>query len=185
MKKTILLLAVSLSLTGYSADTNTPPTTGGILQDVKGSLGNITNYAFAPYLTYAPKAPTKYGGGILALYNVNNYVGAGVGVDWLGHFNLASGNVTLKVPTHPIAFLHWGWNPSFTPNVLAGVGVPFGGAKQSNGGVSGIAGVGGNLDLFDWKGFNLGAGAELINWSSADAYSGKHYEVFLDIHKGF
>lgn len=179
------LLALCLQVNAQTDTTNAPAPPSSFLGDLKINLGNVTNYAAVIYGTYAPKAPTTKGGGFLLVYNVNNYVGVAAGADWLGKFNMCSGNVTLKLPTHPLSFLHWGWNPALTPNVIGGIGVPFGGANSANGGVAGIAGVGANLDIYTFKGFTIGAGYELVNWSSADKYSGKHHELFLDLHKGF
>ena len=45
-----------------------------------------TNIAVVPYATYAPSAPHKWGGGILTLWNITPYLGAGMGMDYLGCF---------------------------------------------------------------------------------------------------
>ena len=151
-----------------------------IWQDVKGA----TNYAIAPYLTYAPKAPTKFGGGILGIYNVNNYVGAAIGLDWLGGFSLVSGNIELKLPVKPLA--NYGYtNLIATPFAIGGIATPYSGAGQANGSLASIEGVGASVDFAHLWGGTFGVGGALVNWTSSGAYSGKHYQAFVKWSRGF
>lgn len=175
-KQIISLIAVTFALA--------TSTKAALLDDISTGLGNVTNWAVAPYFTYAPDAPTKYGGGILALYNVNQNVGVGTGVDWLGSFSLVSANVTLRLPTRPLTFMGFS-NFVATPFVLAGVGTPFGGAGGNNGAVSTIEGAGMNFDVAKIKGWNFGFGYAYDNWTSVGAFSGRHHQGFVKLSKGF
>lgn len=176
MKKLLALLAVCFALTGYSQTT----TSQSILDTFKPVL-SATNIEVVPYLTYAPSAPTKYGGGVLAIYNLNNYVGAGAGVDWLGHFSLFSGNVTLKYDIVPFknsssAYLQ---GITITPFAIGGLATAIGGAGDNNGGISTIEGGGLSLSGVIPKAPKLKVGGAVVNWTGAGDYSGKHYEGFL------
>lgn len=170
------------------ATTTSPSVTAGLQQvydALKGvPLMNLTNYSIDPYATYAPKAPTKVGGGLLALYNVNDYVGAGLGVDWLGQFSLVSGNATLKLPTHPLVWTGWAWatNLAMTPFVIGGVGTPLGGAS---GNVSTIEDAGDAFEFGHLWGGRLEVGACYGQWTGAGAYSGTRYHAFLGWTKNF
>ena len=163
-------------------------------ETVLGKLGSFiggsgitqaTNYAFAPYFTYAPSAPKgrQWGGGMLVIYNVNDFLGAGIGGDFLGQFTLVSGNVQLKVDTRPLSFLGgYATNIVVTPFGLVGAGTPFSGTSQS---VIGIADVGGNVAFGHWLGGTFGTGVAWGTWTGAGQYSGERYHVFLDWKKGF
>src|ERR1035437_3494061 len=146
--------------------------------DVKSA----TNYAIAPYLTYANKAPTKIGGGILAIYNVNNYVGAGMGVDWLGGFRMVNGNIQLKVDTKPLSFIGW-TNIVVTPFVLVGIGTPF--SNTGGGGVSTIEDVGAYVQFGHFLGGRFLVGAAYGQWTGVGPYSVQRDHGFLGWKKGF
>lgn len=188
MKIKLILLSILCSI-GVIAQTNTPPPTpdtiGGKIDAITGGLSVLTNWSAYPYFTYAPDSPKKYGGGILAIYNVNNNFGAGLGVDELGgKFNMISGDVTLKIPTHPLAFLG-ATNFSAIPFGIAGIGTPLSGAGTANGNISTIAGAGVAFDIFQWKGFQASVGYEYSIWTGASDFSGAHHHIFLGVRKGF
>lgn len=145
-------------------------------------LDSLTNFAIAPYFTYAPKAPTKYGGGALLIYNVNNNIGAAMGIDWLGSFSMISGNVTFKVPTHPLTFIGLP-NIVATPNVIAGISSPMSGSAAGH--LSGVVGAGLDVDLFTLGKGKVGVGYEAVQWTDAGDFSGLHHEVFVAYHLGF
>jgi len=186
MKKLILsaLTAIALCLPAQ-AQTNTSPKLLGFLTDLGSGLAKATNWTVAPYLTYAPDAPRKYGGGLLAVYDVTENIGVGSGIDWLGSFNLISGNVTLKVPLHPLEKLGGNWtNVVMTPIGIAGLGTPVGGADADNGNLSTIAGAGMGVKLKRWKGWDIGGGYAWTHWSGAGDFSGKHHQIFVQLSKG-
>lgn len=152
-------------------------------------LTQATNWAAVPYLTYAPdiQSDHKVGGGLLALYNVNEYVGAGLGLDWLGQFNLVSGNVTLRLPVHPLAFIgsEWAKNFTVTPFGIGGIATPLGGAGEDNGRAAGIFGGGASFEVLKLAGGQVSTGAAVVNWTEAGDYSGNHYQIFLSWNKDF
>jgi hypothetical protein len=191
IKTFLTAMAVALlAATGW-AQTNAPATNsilGTLWGDISTGIGSVSNYAVAPYLTYAPSAPKKVGGGVLAIYNLSKYVGAGVGVDYLGQFSLVSGNVQLQVPTHPLSFISTNSflaNLTLIPFVLGGIATPMSGAGTANGGLASVEAVGGDVDFLQFWGGNFGVGAALANWTGAGEYSGKHDEFFVKWSKGF
>ena len=158
-----------------------------------------TNYSFEPYYgTYAPKsAPKHNGGGILAVYNVNNYVGLGIGADELGRFNMLSVNATLQVPTQPLLFIS---NFSGVTNGLISViansyWTPFelmGGGKSLTdvGNVSSSYGTviqdtGMYVQFSHVLKGQLNVGGCYGQWDNAGEYSGKRYHFFFGWSKGF
>jgi len=157
---------------------------------VSSSIASATNYAFAPYITYAPKAPqgNRVGGGVLTVYNVNQYVGGALGIDYLGQFSLVSGDLTLQYPTRPLlrvptikqtAFASNFW---VTPFVLGGLGKPLAGTES---GVAVITDVGVQTKFGHFLGGQFGAGACWGEWANAGAYSVKRYHGFINWSKGF
>jgi len=182
----IKLLLASLLIAGTvlaQTTTNTPPAmnappSSGFLEDLAAGLASVTNWVVAPYGTYAPDAPTKYGGGIIGFYNINQYVGAGPGVDWLGDFNLVSANLTLRLPIHVSKI-------TTTPFIIAGLATPISGAGKANGQVATIAGAGLAVDLFKIKKVKVGAGYAYDLWTNAGDFSGKHHQIFISGKMGF
>jgi hypothetical protein len=154
------------------------------LSTLWGEVKGATNYAIAPYATYAPKAPTKFGGGALLIYNVNQYVGAGAGVDWLGGFSLFSGNLQLKLPMHPL--VNYGFPGfEFTPFVLGGLGTPASGAGTANGGLSTVKDIGAQIKFGHFAGGQFSAGATYGTWTGAGPYDVVRYHAFVAWQKGF
>ena len=185
LQKLIVGIALLTGITAFG-QTNSPTDTNSsttISLDTFKPLITASNWIVVPYATYAPDAPTKIGGGVLALYNVNQFVGGGVGVDWLGHFSLVSGNLSLKYPINVNLF---GKSYTLSPFALGGVATATGGAGSNNGGISTIEGAGVAADkLFTLWGGQVGLGVAMINWTGAGDYSGKHYQGFLSWHKTF
>ena len=150
------------------------------------NLKSATNYAIAPYATYAPKAPTQFGGGVLAIYNVSQYFGAGVGADWLGGFNLVSGNIQLKLPTHPLSSLGGNWaNIEVTPFAIGGIGTPFSGAGAANGGISTIEDAGLQIKFGHLWGGQFGVEGTYGRWTGSGAYDVARYHAAISWQKGF
>lgn len=219
MKKYIALLiglAVTVSVTLH-AQTNVAqvpnllgasPSLSAALSQVVAAVENSdilnsTNYAFAPYLTYAPSAPAgnRIGGGVLAIYNVPSLnttyaatngsagFGAALGVDYLGQFSLVSGNATIHIDTHPLAHIAiLGFLPDSIKNVtvtqfaLAGLGQPMSGGGA---GAATIWDIGEVAKFGHWLGGNFGVGFTWGEWMNAGAYSGHRYHVFVEWQKGF
>ena len=184
---TITVTNASGGVSTYVLASTNPPTASffsvsgleGIWQDVKGA----TNYAIAPYATYAPAAPVKVGGGAIFIYNVNNYVGAGIGIDWLGGFSMVSGNVELKLPVKPLASFGF-TNLTMTPFVLGGIGTPI----QSGGGGSGLStieDVGADIEFGHLAGGQFIVGASYGKWLGNSPYDVTRYHLFFGWKRGF
>ena len=204
MKTKLFLLAavaaISLTpLTRSEAQTNTPATnapsiTGGlgeILQSV-GLSADPTNYAAATFIGRSLTA-NEGAAGLLVIENVNNNVGVVAGFDYLwgggklGSANIVSGGITLKQATHPLQFLGvtgWTSNLVVTPYAMLLTGTPTAGTSN-NGGLCAIARAGANVDLYNLKGFELGAGIDYGNRTGAGAYNGNWIDFVFTIRKGF
>ena len=182
MKRLFALIGVAalLATGNVQGQTNAVPTT---LDQIINLIGSPTNYAAEFYGTYAPSAPTKVGGGALAILNVNQYVGLGLGLDYLGDFSLVSGNVQLSLPFHPLPSQF----PTLvvTPFVLGGVGTAYSGSGKFNGAVSSIADVGAAIKFGHLWGGQFNTGASYGTWSGVGAYDVKRYHVFLGWSHGF
>ena len=183
MKKLIAVIgAVLLLAVTTHAQTNT--TTGtSFLSQLWSDLGSATNFAVVPYGSYGLNNH-KVGGGALALYNFNNYVGAGIGADYMGQFSLVTANIELKLPTHPLSFVGW-TNFTATPFVYSGIGTPMSGAGTANGGISTHLGAGANVDLLKALGGEISVGGAYVARTGAGDYSGKYLNVFLAWRHGF
>ena len=158
-----------------------PPTDQSFLTTAWNDFKGATNYAIAPYATYAPKAPTKLGGGILGIYNVNNYVGAGLGLDWLGGFSMVSGNIQLKVPINAGQFISGWTNFTATPFVLGGIGAPFSGGS----GASLIEDIGAYAQFGHLWGGQFVTGGSYGKWLGSGPYDVVRYHAFFGWKKGF
>jgi hypothetical protein len=194
--KITAILTVGFCLLGLAVnaqtDTNSAPpaptsitlTTAG--ETILDHLKKATNYAVVPYLSYGLDNH-KVGGGVLALYNFNDFVGAGIGADYLGSFSLVSGNVQLKVPIKPLAFIGGNFATNFTatPFIYSGMGTPISGAGNHNGGISTHAGAGAYFDVAKLWGGEVSVGAAWITRTGAGAYSGKYLNGFVGWRHGF
>jgi hypothetical protein len=190
MKKLIMTISLigAFCLTSKS-QTNNLGIFGTLGQDIDNSgILNATNYAFAPYATYAPSAPKgrQWGGGLLAIYNVNNYAGMALGGDFLGQFTMVSGNATLQLPIQPLKTY------SFLPDSIKNVQVvPFGligvGKTLSGGGstFASITDIGGAIKFGHLLGGQFGTGYSYGRWDNAGIYSGVRHHLFLDWSYGF
>lgn len=204
MKKTFLLCALVASLftsgcltQSAMGQTNVivnqiPTISGGLSQiweAVKTTgLATATNYAVEPYLTYAPNAPKsdRIGGGLFLAYNVNNYVGTGLGIDYLGEFSLVSANVQLKLPIRPFKSLTL-FNGALTniavcPFALAGVGKSF--TSGADGAIA-ITDAGAYIGFGHLWGGQFNVGGCYGRWDNAGIYSGPRAHLFVGWSKGF
>jgi len=190
LKQYLIIAFATLGLITASFAQDAKPV-NTVVSAVKSSgLLSATNYAFEPYATYAPNLKTKIGGGVLAIYNVNDYLGAGLGIDWLGQFSLVSGNATLKLPInagekakHYIPALpDFVTNVVVTPFALAGLGTPLSGA---GGNCSTIEDIGAYVQIGHLSGGKFNLGACWGQWNNAGEYSGKRYHIFAGWSKGF
>lgn len=189
-RRTLALLIVWCAILFVALGVKAQDTNGWWKQtwNAVSPLTTATNYSFNPYFTYAPDAPNgqKVGGGLLAVYNVNNYLGAGIGFDYLGQFTLVSANVELKLPIHPFTtlaptntFLH---DLSVTPFALVGAGTPMSGAST---GVSSIVDTGAIFQFGHLWGGQFNVGGAYGRWDNAGIYSGNRYHATAGWSRGF
>ena len=201
MKNIIKIMGIAICLVANSAFAQTPPTapivtntapindTKGFVEAVKDSgVLNATNWAFVPYATYAPntKKGDLWGAGALVAYNINQYVGAGFGVDYLGRFSLLSANVSFK---YALPFGQYISTSSpfvkdikLVPFALAGIGRPLGGVDE---GVSTLQDVGGYFEVGKFADGRFAVGGCWGQWQNAGDYSGTRYHFFLGWSKSF
>jgi hypothetical protein len=192
-----LASTMAASLAIAQTDTNTPPpvtnTNGpstGLLSDIFNSvkasgLTKATNWSIDPYATYAPNVAkgSKIGGGLFLTYNVNQYVGAGLGVDYLGQFSIVSANVSLKYATHPLGFLGSSFtNIAVIPFGIAGIGKATGGTSS---GAIAVTDVGAYIAFGHLWGGQFDVGAAYGRWDNAGDYSGVRYHIFAGWSRGF
>ena len=145
------------------------------------SIASASNIVIAPFgmtLTSGAKSGT-WGGGVLALYNLNNYIGTGVGIYYLGQWFDFNGTVQLQLP---IVFSS---NIVLTPFIAGGIGTSFAGAGNANGDIDVISQMGVNADLFTIGGWRFGTGGFFGTISGAGQYSGDDAGFFAKISKGF
>lgn len=188
--KSIIVVLALLFLCGkIHAQTITNLTTVDKIIDL---IGSPTNYAAGFYGTYAPKAPTKVGGGGFIAYNFNHYVGAQVAADWLGQWSLISGSITLQAPFHLTTILpsgissdSWIANVILTPYARAGVATAYSGGGKFNGAASVDTAVGGYIKFGHLLGGNFDVGGDFSKWQGSGAYDVPRYHVFLAWSKGF
>lgn len=206
MKKTLaLIVATVLLATGTQAQINASNVVSQITTNAAQQTGldkainalglSITNYTLDPYLTYAPSVPkgsSKIGGGILALYNFNQNVGAGIGLDWLGQFSLVSGDLQLGAPFHlstivPV-FKNVAWLQSVevVPFALGGVGTPYSGNGHFNGSAMVISDLGGAVKFGHALGGQFDTGLAWGKWTGSGTYANvTRYHAFIGFTKGF
>lgn len=152
------------------------------------SLASITNWAIEPYLTYAPDikgTSSKVGGGALILYNLNNYMAGGVGIDYLGQFSLFSGNLTLKLPIPVSRYIELPKpfdNLTIVPFTLGGIATPMSGESESP---IMVWDVGAAIKFGHLWGGQFNTGAAYGAWENAGDYSGKRYHIFVGWSKEF
>lgn len=165
-----------------------PPVTvshPNFLTTAQADLKGATDYAVVPYATYAPNAPTKVGFGALIIYDVSKYVGAGIGIDWLGGFSMVSGNVQLKLPIRlsTIGFrcMSGLTNDFITPFTLGGVGTPFSGSS----GLSTIEDIGLYLQFGQLWGGQFVVGASYGKWIGNGPYNTTRFHGFGGWKIGF
>jgi hypothetical protein len=175
--------------------TNAPLSWGLVGKAIWNGLKTASNYSVSPYATYAENAPKgrQFGGGALFVFDVSQNVGIGMGVDYLGSFNMVNGNVTIKQSLRPLTYLGmtsaFASNFTVTPFGIAGACSPISSAGSANGSIGAIYGAGFNLDLcqFDVGGttLKLSTGYARTEWSNLGAYSGWRDSLFLGLRAGF
>lgn len=157
----------------------------GILSLALGVIDKTpTNFAIAPYATYAVDAK-KFGGGIAGVYNVNNYFGAVVAVDYIGgQFLGVSGGIQIQMLIHPLSSFGV-TNFSLTPFAISAVGTSLQGGGGGNGAVQTIETAGLDAHFGHLWGGQFLVGGAYGTRSGAGAYSGGYINAFIGWKKGF
>lgn len=129
------------------------PFFSGPIVDVLKDLSTATNWGFGAFSIIRPKAgnnPMALGGGAVALYNFNKFVGTGVGVDVLNNrVTMPSAQFQLQAPinlggTNGVRATFFG---------LTGIATSVAGQGDDNYTVVGL--FGGGLDVRIYKGLGL------------------------------
>lgn len=163
---------------------STVPTNGfwyDPLWNLYKNISTATNIAIAPFamtLTSGDKQGT-WGGGVIGLYNVTDYLGTGIGLYNLGGWYEFNGTVQLQ---YPLSLASW---MVVTPFLAAGIGTSFAGAGSANGNVDVISQIGVNADLFKLGNWQFGGGGFFGNITGAGQYSGNDAGGFIKISRGF
>jgi hypothetical protein len=145
IKLTLLALALGLAVTPVKAQVG---------NDWLNALSS-TNLTIGTHALFDLTTKTA-GGGIFAVYDLNNYVGGLVTLDYLNH-NVYSvrGNVQLQLPI-PLKNL----GITLAPYSFAGVGTALGGKGGANGDPIGIVAIGAAVSWKSWA-----AGASYQRWT--------------------
>lgn len=159
------------------------------------ALGSSTNWGFVGYGTLGDKkvnGQQAYGGGLLGIYSLNNFIGLGGGVDELtglsgaSQTTIISANVQLQMPLRPLTLFStnsFAQSFAITPFLYSGLGTPIGGALNQS--AISHEGEGINVDLFKFSNWQFGVGFAYIERQNAGAYSGNYKNIFLSLHHPF
>jgi hypothetical protein len=161
--------------------TNAPAGWYQPLLNIYQNIASATNIAGAPFamtLTSGAKSGT-WGGGVIGLYNVTDYLGTGIGIYYLGVWYEFNGTVQLQYPLPLTTWL------TLAPFVAAGIGTSFAGAGTANGDVDIISQLGVNADLFKLGNWQIGAGGFFGNITGAGQFSGNDAGGFVKLSRGF
>ena len=145
------------------------------------ALSAAKRWTAVPYGTYAPSAPSHIGGGLFVAYNVSEYIGAGIGLDYLGRLTMPSGQVTLKLPLTPLKFIGLDW--IVTPFAFAGISTPI---TAKSDGIGSITGAGASMKFASFTVFgkqaDIGLAGAVTKWTGCGDYSGTHYQFMPVLH---
>src|ERR1035437_2945897 len=124
------------------------PFLSGPLTELLSTLSTATNWGVAGFGIYMPGGgghKAAYGAGSLFLYNINPYIAAGVGIDWLdNHTTMPSGQLQFQAPL----YLGGANGVRFTPFAFTGVATPVSGMGDNNGSLVGLFGAGLSVKIY-------------------------------------
>lgn len=198
--KTRLLLLISavlaLSAVSRAQDTNNASTVFSKLGQGIAALGSSTNWGWVGYGTLGDKTDKSghraWGGGVLGLYSLNDFIALGGGVDGLtgldrrGQATIISADIQARLPFHPLSGFStnsFAQKFTMTPYLYTGTGTSFGSTINST--VIVHEGEGINFDVYSFGTWQIGAGFALIQRQNAGAYSGGYKDIVLSIHHPF
>lgn len=119
-------------------DTNLPPTLPGYVTTWLSFLSNTgTNWLVSPYAIYVDDDVNSMGGGIAAMYSLNEYALTGLRMDYVNEeLWMPSINVTLQLPIKVAGKV------TVAPFAISGLATPLDGRGDDNGEAVAIVGAG-------------------------------------------
>lgn len=200
LKKLLAAIVVAVLATASSqaqTQTNNDSNTLTKLGQGIAALGTSTNWGWVAYGTLGRNKDKQghqaYGGGVLGLYSLNNFISLGGGIDDItglsgkGQVTIVSADIQAQLPMHPFTIFStngFAQNFTLTPYLYTGTGTPFGATINQS--VVVHEGEGVNLDLVsfgnDWT---VGLGYALIQRQNAGSYSGGYQDITIALHHSF
>jgi hypothetical protein len=200
MKNKLKILAVSAALVAAFAtathqraeaqsvgEVTAPATASGFLKVMEflsthaELLNTNQNWTFVPYASRAvglvddQGEEAEWGGGLAALYPLNNYVRGGFRMQYFaGEWFMPSVNVQLQS-----SYYLFGTKASWTPFVFTGLASPVGGS-QDNGDVGALYGAGLSVKVPLNERWTVGCGYAVESWSNLRVDHVEHFGLVLD-----
>lgn len=163
MSKSFLALLLCVCGLSVKAQTNTPPQTGlDVFLEHALQSSNITGVVYGTYFNNNH----AYGGGLMALYNIGDYVSAGLGSDYAGEWRLFSGTVTAHYSFNVTSKL------SLTTYGLVAAGTSVGGAGTDNGTLATGEGGGVHFNYHFNDAWSAGLGFGYVQRQNCGDFSG-------------
>lgn len=202
MKKLLVLVGAVLVAAVTNAQTTNSHNPFIELGQGLAALGTSTNWGFVGYgtqgssktvITNGKKTTSRaYGGGLLGIYSLSDFIGVGGGVDELtglktkGQATIINATIQAQLPLKPLS-LFWtnGFAENFTltPGLYSSLGTPIGSTISQ----SAVAHEGEfvNVDIYNFGTWTIGAGYALIQRQNAEEYSGNYKNYFITLHHPF
>lgn len=163
MKKLMfsIVLGVASIATITRADTNNPAG----LQTFLDSATSASNYTAVVYASHFD-SNNKFGGGVMLLYNIGDYVSAGLGSDYAGEWRMFSGTVNVHKT--------WNLNSKLSLDTygIVAAGTSVGGAGTSNGSLATGEGGGAHFNYRINDKWSAGLGGGYIQRQGCGEFSG-------------
>lgn len=187
MKKllTVLVLVVGLSAKAQNTDIS-PVVSGTVFGKIMEFLatnpevGTATNWSFVAYASHAKGLldskgeNAEWGGGIAALYPLNDYIRTGVRLQYFASdWFMPSVNVQLQS-----SYKLFGTAAVFTPIAFTGIASPVGGSPE-NGTVGTLFGAGASVVYPISSHWDVGAGYAIETWSNLKVDKVEHFGLVL------
>lgn len=170
MKKVLVSIALAIGCTtmGYSQETNKQ----SVFQSFIENSLTASNWTVHPYISITKDAPEEIGYGFFAIYNFNNLVGVGLGLDAHGpDLTMPSGNVSIK-------YVISRGKLKFAPYAIGGLAFPLGGTSEENGpSVVLFAGAGSSITYQFTDNFRAGLAYTSVYRENAGDYTGLYHII--------
>lgn len=195
MKTKILVLLSILTLVLFSVPARAQ-TVGAITPEVANNsvlkvieflatnqelLNTNRNWIFVPYASHAEGLldsqgeDASWGGGVAALYPLNNYLRGGFRMQYFaGEWFMPSVNVQIQS-----SYKIFGSRASWTPFVFTGIATPIGGSSE-NGEIGALYGAGLSIKFPLGDKWEIGGGYAIESWSNLRVDHVDHFGIVLD-----